>query len=68
LDDWRTEPPIEMYDPAIPVGSGLSAELTYHFFNDLDMPVIWPTEMCVLEGMPYPLLRGIDGVDGNLRP
>jgi len=32
------------------------------------MPVIWPTEMCVLEGMPYPLLRGIDCVDGNLRP
>ena len=57
-----------MYDPAIPVGSGLSVEFTCNFFNDLDTPVIWPTEMCVLEGMAYPLLRAIDCVDANLKP
>jgi len=56
-DEWQYYfPPLE-YEPGLPIPAGSTLRYTCHYQNEMDVDLFWPDEMCVFEGMAYPLLR-----------
>ncbi|MEE2827614.1 MAG: hypothetical protein VX498_00380, partial [Myxococcota bacterium] len=53
--EWRHQPELFMPEGGIPVSQGDTVRGTCHYYNDTDHTMIWPEEMCVVEGMAWPL-------------
>ena len=67
--DWRDAPQVVVFpDGGIPVGARdrLIAECTWR--NDTDEVLGFPTEMCVLMGLAYPLTETLSCDSGRPQP
>jgi hypothetical protein len=66
--DWRYFFPAGQFDPGIVVPAERKVKYTCYFENSEDTPPEWPKEMCVFEGLAYPLYRPLicnRGVDNS---
>jgi hypothetical protein len=56
-DEWRYFYPNTSVEPGYPVPVESKLTYTCHFENSTDHSLEWPEEMCVFEGLAYPLYR-----------
>ena len=55
LPEWRNEPLAHRPDGGVPVSGGDIVRSTCRYYNETDEVLDFPTEMCVLEGLAWPL-------------